>query len=459
MGRSASAGPAVPPPSRRRGRAPPPALPPSRLPSFPRSLPPPPARARAEPEPQPERGQRGAGGGKAAASGGPPPPLGPGPAHPPGRDRAQARTRRPARGRGGGPSQGADWPAGVRGEPTKSTRPPETRPREAQTEPRPRAWGPRGKLTTEAVSSRTQRQGGEAGAIPAGADQRARSEAGRSRGAPPCAGCCSRSGPDGAGRCAGAARPPRAAGARARARARAGAAAGAAAVEPRGGPRGARAGGSRHSSPSWGRPLPRLLRCDGSVGPALQLQLGRLQLLLRHVRLPLLLPRRAAAPGPEPLLQLRHAGLGADWPAARARPRRRRSPGPGPRTQPHGRLRGVRRRRAAGASGHRGASGPGEGAQPARAARRDQVSARGPGPGPGIPSQPPGRPACRVGSPSRAFFLPDPWNLRSSQQPPPPGFVSPLLSLQVCFSPIPPSRRETADTAPSPPNLPAGAGC
>ena len=33
-------------------------------------------------------------------------------------------------------------------------------------------WGPRGKLTTEAVSSRSQRQGGEVGAIPAGADQR-----------------------------------------------------------------------------------------------------------------------------------------------------------------------------------------------------------------------------------------------------------------------------------------------
>lgn len=105
MGRSAGAGPAVPPPSSRRGRAPPPALPPSRLPSFPRSLPPPPARARAEPEPQPERGQRGSGGGKAAESGGLPPPLGPGPAHPPGRDRAQERTHRPARGWGAVPGR------------------------------------------------------------------------------------------------------------------------------------------------------------------------------------------------------------------------------------------------------------------------------------------------------------------------------------------------------------------
>ncbi|KAI2598052.1 shisa family member 8, partial [Homo sapiens] len=147
-------------------------------------------------------------------------------------------------------------------------------------------------------------------------------------------------------------------------------------VGPRGSPRGAGSRGARHDSPGGGRPLPRLLRRDGPVGPALQLQLRSLQLLLRHVRLPLLLPRRAAAPRPEPLFQLRHAGLGPDRPAARPRPRHRSAPGPRPRAQPYGRLRCVRRRSAAGAGRHRGAPGTGEGAQPARAAHSDQGADR-----------------------------------------------------------------------------------
>ena len=108
VGRPGGAGPAAPPPSRRLGRAPPPALPPSRLPPFP-PLSPSPARPR-------PRGAGAAARARAARSGrregsrvrrpaAPARPQTRTPAGPGrGRDRAQARTRRPAREE----SQGAD---------------------------------------------------------------------------------------------------------------------------------------------------------------------------------------------------------------------------------------------------------------------------------------------------------------------------------------------------------------
>lgn len=151
-----------------------------------------------------------------------------------------------------------------------------------------------------------------------------------------------------------AARPPRAARARARAQARAqaGAAAGAASRRAARGPRGAEPAAPGTAAPAGGD------RCRGYYDV-----MGQWDRPSTAARAPTTSAAARAATASaattgrgawtEPLLQLRHASLSADWPAARARPRRRRSPGPGPRTQPHGRLRGVRRRRA-GASGHRG---------------------------------------------------------------------------------------------------------